>query len=196
MSGNKMVKFKLVSDYTPKGDQPQAIEKLVEGIKEKKQKFQTLLGATGTGKTYVMSQVIQNTGLPTLVMAPNKLLAAQLYQEFKDFFPNNSVHYYISYFDYYQPEAYLPTTGSYIEKDSSVNEEIMKYRLASTHSLLTRQDVIVVASVSCIYGIGNPTEWSRKSFIIEPGMHISRRTLMEKLIRIHFERNDLSLIHI
>lgn len=190
MSGYQMVKFKLVSEYTPKGDQPQAIEKLVTGIQDDK-KFQTLLGATGTGKTYVMSSVIEKTGLPTLVMAPNKLLAAQLYQEFKDFFPENSVHYYISYFDYYQPEAYLPTTGAYIEKDSSVNEEIMKYRLASTHALLTRQDVIVVASVSCIYGIGNPTEWSRKSFIIEKGMQMSRRTLMEKLIRIHFERNDI-----
>ncbi len=185
-----MVKFKLVSDYTPKGDQPQAIKKLIKGIQEKK-RFQTLLGATGTGKTYVMSQVIQDLNIPTLVMAPNKLLAAQLYQEFKEFFPENSVHYYISYFDYYQPEAYLPTTGAYIEKDSSVNDEIMRYRLASTHALLTRQDVIVVASVSCIYGIGNPTEWSRKSFTIEPNTRMSRYELMKKLIQIHFERNDI-----
>lgn len=185
-----MVKFDLVSEYTPKGDQPEAIRQLNKGILEGK-RFQTLLGATGTGKTYTMANVISQMNIPTLVMAPNKLLAAQLYQEFKDFFPNNSVHYYISYFDYYQPEAYLPASGTYIEKDSSVNEEIMKYRLASTHALMTRQDVIVVASVSCIYGIGNPTEWSRKSFVLEPGMEISRQALLRKLIGIHFERNDI-----
>jgi excinuclease ABC subunit B len=141
-----------------------------------------------------MASVIQNLNIPTLVMAPNKLLAAQLYQEFKEFFPENSVHYYISYFDYYQPEAYLPNTGTYIEKDSSVNDEIMKYRLASTHALLTRQDVIIVASVSCIYGIGNPTEWSRKSFTLEPGMKLNRRDLLQKLIGIHFERNDIEFM--
>lgn len=185
-----MVKFKLVSDYTPKGDQPQAIKELLDGIRKGK-RFQTLLGATGTGKTYTMAQVISHLNLPTLVTAPNKLLAAQLYQEFKEFFPENSVNYYISYFDYYQPEAYLPSSGKYIEKDSSVNEEIMKYRLASTHALLTRQDVIVIASVSSIYGIGNPNEWARKSFVIEKGMQITRNNLMLKLISIHFERNDI-----
>jgi excinuclease ABC subunit B len=184
-----MVKFELVSDYTPKGDQPAAIAHLVEGIQAGK-RFQTLLGATGTGKTYSMANVITQVSMPTLVMAPNKLLAAQLYQEFKEFFPNNAVHYYISYFDYYQPEAYNPATGTYIEKDSDVNAEIMKYRLASTHALMTRQDVIVVASVSCIYGIGNPIEWSGKSFVIEPGMKIDRHNLMLKLIGIQYERND------
>ncbi|MHA1646124.1 MAG: DEAD/DEAH box helicase family protein, partial [Promethearchaeota archaeon] len=174
----------------PKGDQPEAIQTLLDGIHSGK-RFQTLLGATGTGKTFTMANIIADLNIPTLVMAPNKLLAAQLYQEFKDFFPENEVHYYISYFDYYQPEAYIPQTGAYIEKDSSVNEEIMKFRLASTYSLLTRSDVIVVASVSCIYGIGNPTEWARKSFDIEPGMEISRTGLMKKLISIHYERNDI-----
>nr|QEE17422.1 excinuclease ABC subunit B [Candidatus Prometheoarchaeum syntrophicum] len=190
--GGIFIKFKLVSDYEPKGDQPNAIKELVDGIRKGQGKeFQTLLGATGTGKTYTIANVISQVNLPTLVMAPNKLLAAQLYQEFKDFFPENSVHYYISYFDYYQPEAYLPAKGMYIEKDSSVNEEIMKYRLASTYALMTRQDVIVVASVSCIYGIGNPKEWAQKSLLIEKGMEIDRRTLMKKLISINYKRNDV-----
>ncbi len=180
----------LVSDFEPKGDQPEAIRQLIEGIREGK-KFQTLLGATGTGKTYTMANVITVVNLPTLVMAPNKLLAAQLYQEFKGFFPNNSVHYYISYFDYYQPEAYNPATGVYIEKDSDVNEEIMKYRLAATHALMTRQDVIVVASVSCIYGIGNPIEWAGKSFVLEPNMRIDRRELLKRLISIQYQRDNI-----
>ena len=188
--GGIFIKFKLVSDYKPKGDQPQAIKELLEGIHQGK-RFQTLLGATGTGKTYTIANVISQVNLPTLVMAPNKLLAAQLYQEFKDFFPHNSVHYYISYFDYYQPEAYLPAKGMYIEKDSSVNDEIMKYRLASTYALMTRQDVIVVASVSCIYGIGNPKKWAKKSFLLEKGMEIDRRALMKKLISLNFKRNDV-----
>ncbi len=185
-----MVKFNLVSDYSPKGDQPQAIKELLAGIKEKK-RFQTLLGATGTGKTYTMANIISEINMPTLVTAPNKLLAAQLYQEFKEFFPENSVNYYISYFDYYMPEAYLPHIGKYIEKDSSVNEEIMKFRLASTHALLTRQDVIIIASVSCIYGIGNPDEWARQSFVIEVGMEITRDSLMQKLIAVQYERKDI-----
>jgi excinuclease ABC subunit B len=185
-----MVRFELISQFEPKGDQPEAIKKLVAGFNMGKT-HQTLLGATGTGKTYTMAQVIQALNLPTLVMAPNKLLAAQLYQEFKEFFPHNSVHYYISYFDYYQPEAYNPATGSYIEKDSSVNDEIMKYRLASTHALKTRQDVIVVASVSCIYGIGNPQEWVDKTFSLEVGMQIERNTLLRKLIAIQYERTNL-----
>jgi excinuclease ABC subunit B len=186
-----LVNFELISDYKPKGDQPEAIRQLLEGI-QKKKRFQTLLGATGTGKTFTMANVISQINVPTLVMAPNKLLAAQLYQEFKEFFPNNSVHYYISYFDYYQPEAFLPSSGTYIEKDSDVNSEIMKYRLASTHALMTRQDVIVVASVSCIYGIGNPVEWSGKSVVLEPEKKITRHELMRKLISIHFERNDIN----
>ncbi len=178
-----------MSDYEPKGDQPQAIKALVEGLLSKK-RFQTLLGATGTGKTFTMANVISQINVPTLVLAPNKLLAAQLYQEYKDFFPNNSVNYYISYFDYYQPEAFLPTTGTYIEKDSSVNAEIQRYRLASTHSLMTRNDVIVVASISCIYGIGRPDEWSGQSFSIEKSMSMTRNKLMHKLISSRYERND------
>ena len=189
-----MVEFQLVSDYVPKGDQPQAIVKLMEGIKKGK-KFQTLLGATGTGKTYTLANVIAQFNRPTLVMAPNKLLAAQLYQEFKEFFPNNSVHYYTSYFDYYQPEAYLPASGQYIEKDSAINKEIESYRLASTYSLMTRSDVIVVASVSCIYGIGNPVEWSGKSFSLEIGMQISRMGLLKKLVDIQYQRNDFEFLH-
>ncbi len=188
-----MVNFKLVSDFTPTGDQPHAIEQLTQGLEDEK-KFQTLLGATGTGKTFTMANVVANYNRPTLVLAPNKLLAAQLYQEYKDFFPDNAVHYYISYFDYYQPEAYLPQTGKYIEKDSSVNDQIQRYRLASTHALMTRSDVIVVASISCIYGIGRPDEWSGQSITVEKGMEISRRELMKKLINIQYERNDFDFL--
>jgi excinuclease ABC subunit B len=185
-----LVRFELISNFVPKGDQPEAIRQLLENFANKK-RFQTLLGATGTGKTYTMANIIQALNIPTLVMAPNKLLAAQLYQEFKEFFPHNSVHYYISYFDYYQPEAYNPATGVYIEKDSDVNEEIMRFRLASTHALMTRQDVIVVASVSCIYGIGNPIEWAGRTFTLEPGISITRDELLKKLIAIQYERNNL-----
>ena len=153
-------RFKLVSDFQPTGDQPQAIEKLVEGL-QRGYKHQTLLGATGTGKTYVMAQVIERVQRPALVIAHNKTLAAQLYAEFRDLFPHNAVEYFVSYYDYYQPEAYIPRHDLYIEKDASINEEIERLRLAATTSLLTRRDVIIVASVSCIYSIGSPDEYGQ-----------------------------------
>ncbi|HKK52279.1 MAG TPA: DEAD/DEAH box helicase family protein, partial [Myxococcota bacterium] len=150
--------FKLVSDYEPSGDQPRAIDELCEGI-ERGDRHQTLLGVTGSGKTFTMACVAERLNRPTLVMSPNKTLAAQLYSEFRELFPENAVEYFVSYYDYYQPEAYIPSTDTYIEKDSSVNDEIDKLRHSATHSLLTRRDVIVVASVSCIYGMGNPDEY-------------------------------------
>ena len=152
-----MPEFKLVSDFQPTGDQPQAIDKLVEGL-EKGYKHQTLLGATGTGKTYVMAQIIERVQRPTLVIAHNKTLAAQLYSEFREFFPHNAAEYFVSYYDYYQPEAYIPRTDTFIEKDADINDEIDKLRLAATQALLSRHDVVIVASVSCIYGIGDPAD--------------------------------------
>ncbi|MFX1415028.1 MAG: DEAD/DEAH box helicase family protein, partial [Promethearchaeota archaeon] len=149
------ISFNIKSEFTPQGDQPSAIEALKEGIKNNK-RFQTLLGATGTGKTFTIANIIQEIQKPTLIMAPNKTLAAQLYNELKELFPENAVHYFVSYYDYYQPEAYLPVTAQYIEKDFSVNEEIERLRLAATHAIRTRNDVIIVATVSCIYGIGSP----------------------------------------
>jgi len=154
------MKFELVSDLTPTGDQPEAIDKLVEGIRQG-HKCQTLLGATGTGKTYTIAHVIQRVQKPALVMAHNKTLAAQLYAEFREFFPKNAVEYFVSYYDYYQPEAYIARTDTYIEKDTAINEEIDRLRLAATSALMARRDVIIVASVSCIYGIGNPEDWGR-----------------------------------
>lgn len=183
-------KFDLVSKYDPAGDQPQAIEQLVEGI-ENGEKAQILMGATGTGKTYTMSQVIARTGKPTLVMAHNKTLAGQLYSEFKEFFPNNAVEYFVSYYDYYQPEAYVPSSDTYIEKDSSVNDEIDKLRHSATSSLLERNDVIVVASVSCIYGLGSPKEYQDSVVSLRPGLEISRDKLLNELVAIQFERNDI-----
>ncbi|GFH40345.1 excinuclease ABC subunit UvrB [Pseudolactococcus insecticola] len=183
-------KFELVSKYSPSGDQPQAIEQLVDGL-ENGEKAQILLGATGTGKTYTMSQVIARENRPTLVIAHNKTLAGQLYGEFKEFFPNNAVEYFVSYYDYYQPEAYVPSSDTYIEKDSSVNDEIDKLRHSATSSLLERNDVIVVASVSCIYGLGNPKEYSDSVVSLRPGMEISRDQLLNNLVDIQFERNDI-----
>jgi len=183
-------KFELVSDYVPKGDQPNAIEELVKGLQEGKS-HQTLLGATGTGKTFTIANVIARTNIPTSIMAPNKLLALQLYQEFKVLFPKNAVHYYISYFDYYRPEAYIPATGQFLDKESSVNDEIQKYRLAATHSLLTRKDVIIVASVSCIFGIEDPNSWVHSVAKFEVGELISRVDLLKKLVKIQYERNDV-----
>lgn len=183
-------KFELHSKYEPAGDQPQAIEELVEGI-ENVEKAQILLGATGTGKTYTMSQVIQKVNKPTLVIAHNKTLAGQLYGEFKEFFPNNAVEYFVSYYDYYQPEAYVPSSDTYIEKDSSVNDEIDKLRHSATSSLLERNDVIVVASVSCIYGLGNPNEYQDSVVSLRPGQEISRDKLLNSLVDIQFERNDI-----
>ncbi|GBG97410.1 excinuclease ABC subunit UvrB [Lactococcus termiticola] len=183
-------KFDLVSKYEPAGDQPQAIAELVDGI-ENGEKAQILMGATGTGKTYTMSQVIARTGKPTLVMAHNKTLAGQLYSEFKEFFPNNAVEYFVSYYDYYQPEAYVPSSDTYIEKDSSVNDEIDKLRHSATSSLLERNDVIVVASVSCIYGLGSPKEYQDSVVSLRPGQEISRDQLLNDLVNIQFERNDI-----
>ncbi|MDR0297638.1 MAG: excinuclease ABC subunit UvrB [Streptococcaceae bacterium] len=183
-------KFELVSKYDPAGDQGAAIAELVENI-ENGEKAQILQGATGTGKTYTMSQVIARTGKPTLVMAHNKTLAGQLYSEFKEFFPNNAVEYFVSYYDYYQPEAYVPSSDTYIEKDSSVNDEIDKLRHSATSSLLERNDVIVVASVSCIYGLGSPKEYQDSVVSLRPGQEISRDHLLNELVDIQFERNDI-----
>ena len=184
-----MAEFKIVSDFTPQGDQPQAIADLVRGL-NRGDKYQTLLGVTGSGKTYTMANVIQEVQRPTLIMSHNKTLAAQLYGEFKQLFPHNSVEYFISYYDYYQPEAYLPVTDTYIEKDASVNEEIDKLRLKATSSLMAREDVIVVSSVSCIYGIGSPEEYSKGTVVVKRGESMNRRDFMSKLINIHYARND------
>lgn len=183
--------FTIESEFTPKGDQPKAIETLADNIEEKGQKYQTLLGATGTGKSFTIANVIEEIEKPTLVMAPNKTLAAQLYQELRNFFPNNAVHYFVSYYDYYQPEAFLPTTGMYIEKDFSVNEEIERLRLAATHAVRTRKDVIIVATVSCIYGIGNPEVWTSVALSLEKGQTIGRREIIDRLIKMNYERKDV-----
>ena len=183
-------KFELVSKYSPTGDQPRAIETLVENI-ESGEKAQILHGATGTGKTFTMSQVISQVNKPTLVIAHNKTLAGQLYGEFKEFFPNNAVEYFVSYYDYYQPEAYVPSSDTYIEKDSSVNDEIDKLRHSATSSLLERNDVIVVASVSCIYGLGSPKEYQDSVVSLRPGQQMERNQLLNALVGIQFERNDI-----
>jgi len=187
-----MPRFQLVSDFQPTGDQPEAIAALVEGLR-KGYRHQTLLGATGTGKTYVVSKVIEQVQRPTLVIAHNKTLAAQLYAEFREFFPHNAVEYFVSYYDYYQPEAYLPQHDLYIEKDADINEEIDRLRLAATTALFSRRDVIIVASVSCIYAIGDPEEWGRVVVRLARGEHHRRQTLLRHLVSIHYERNDLEL---
>lgn len=184
------MKFELKSEYSPTGDQPTAINALVVGIKQGNH-FQTLLGATGTGKSFTVANVIQEIQLPTLVMAPNKTLAAQLYNELKGLFPNNAVRYFVSYYDYYQPEAYVPVRGLYIEKDFSVNEEIQRHRLATAHALRTRTDVIVVATVSCIYGMGRPEDWEDASIVLEVGEEIKRSNILRKLIEMGYERKDM-----
>jgi excinuclease ABC subunit B len=184
-------RFELVSDFQPMGDQPQAIEGLVEGLKQDR-RYQTLLGATGTGKTYTIAEVIQRTQKPTLVMAHNKTLAAQLYSEFKEFFPQNSVNYFVSYYDYYQPEAYIARTDTYIEKDTAINEELDRLRLASTSSLFSRRDVIIVASVSCIYGIGNPQDWGKVMVKLTVGENRRRDLLLRHLVDLQYERNDIA----
>ena len=186
-----MPEFKLVSDFQATGDQPQAIEKLVEGLRQGYQ-HQTLLGATGTGKTYTIAKVVETVQRPTLVMAHNKTLAAQLYSEFCDFFPHNAVEYFVSYYDYYQPEAYLPRTDTYIEKDADINEEINKLRLAATEALLTRRDVIIVASVSAIYGIGAPDEYGRSVVELQVGMNRRRDGVLRHLVAIYYDRNDIA----
>lgn len=186
-------KFELVSDFTPQGDQPTAIEQLVEGVKEGKRN-QTLLGATGTGKTFTIAHTIARLGRPTLVIAHNKTLAAQLASEFKDFFPNNSVDYFVSYYDYYQPEAYIPSSDTYIEKDSSINEEIDKLRHSATSSLFERRDVIIVASVSCIYGLGSPNEYGNMVLSLRVGMEKPRNQILARLVEIQYQRNDLNFV--
>ena len=182
--------FELVSQYKPTGDQPQAIEDLVRGFKEGNQ-CQTLLGVTGSGKTFTMANVIQQINKPTLVIAHNKTLAAQLYGEFKEFFPNNAVEYFVSYYDYYQPEAYVPSSDNYIAKDSSVNEEIDKLRLSATAALIERRDVIVIASVSCIYGLGEPENFEQMMVSLRPGMEKDRDEVLRQLIDIQYDRNDM-----
>jgi excinuclease ABC subunit B len=186
-------RFKLKSGFKPAGSQPEAIAKLSEGIKNGK-KWQTLLGVTGSGKTFTIANVIQNIQKPTLVMVHNKTLAAQLYNEFKELFPNNRVEYFVSFYDYYQPESYLPSKDMYIEKDSSINPLIERLRLSATTSLLSRRDVIVVASVSCIYGIGNPTNYKMLGFDFDKNVKISRTNIIEKLLDMQYERNDIELI--
>ena len=182
--------FELVSEYKPTGDQPQAIEQLVKGFQEGNQ-CQTLLGVTGSGKTFTMANVIQQLNKPTLIIAHNKTLAAQLYGEFKEFFPNNAVEYFVSYYDYYQPEAYVPSSDTYIAKDSSINEEIDKLRLSATASLVERKDVIVVASVSCIYGLGEPQNFEKMMVSLRPGMEKDRDEVLRQLIDIQYERNEM-----
>ncbi len=182
--------FDLVSDYSPTGDQPKAIAQLVKGIEERK-KEQVLLGVTGSGKTFTMANVIKQTGRPTLVLCHNKTLAAQLYNEFKQFFPNNAVHYFVSYFDYYQPEAYVPRSDTYIEKDSDINEEIDRLRHAATDALLSRRDVIIVASVSCIYGIGSVEDYGSLAIEIIQGERRVRDKFIRQLTDIQYERNDI-----
>ena len=184
-----MAEFKINSDFTPQGDQPQAIDELVKGV-NRGDEYQTLLGVTGSGKTFTMANVIQAVQKPTLIMNHNKTLAAQLYGEFKQLFPDNAVEFFISYYDYYQPEAYLPVTDTFIEKDMSVNEEIDKLRLKTTSSLMAREDVIVVSSVSCIYGIGSPEEYNKGSVTVSTGDALDRRAFLSKLINIHYSRND------
>lgn len=184
--------FELVSEYKPTGDQPQAIAELVRGFKEGNQ-FETLLGVTGSGKTFTMANVIQQLNKPTLIIAHNKTLAGQLYSEFKEFFPNNAVEYFVSYYDYYQPEAYVPSTDTYIAKDSSINDEIEKLRLSATASLSERKDVIVIASVSCIYGLGSPDDYQNMVVSLRPGMVKDRDEVLRELVDIQYDRNDMDL---
>ena len=183
-------KFQLLSEMTPKGDQPQAIDALTRGLEEGK-KFQTLLGVTGSGKTFTVANVIARVNRPTLVISHNKTLAAQLYSEFRSLFPNNSVEYFVSYYDYYQPEAYVPQTDTYIEKDSSVNDDLDRLRLSATSALLSRRDSIIVSSVSCIYNLGDPDEYRQQLVWVEKGKPVRRDELLSWFVGIHYERNDV-----
>jgi excinuclease ABC subunit B len=183
--------FKLTTKFIPQGDQPKAIEGLVAGLEEG-ERYQVLLGVTGSGKTFTMAKVIEAVQRPTLVLAPNKTLAAQLYSEFRDFFPENAVEYFVSYYDYYQPEAYIPSTDTYIEKDSSINDEVDRLRHAATSALLSRADVIIVASVSCIYGLGSPDEYLNRMLMLEVGKEYERDWILKKLVDIRYERNDIA----
>ena len=185
-----MAQFQLKSEYQPTGDQPDAIKAIVESI-EQKYKHQTLLGVTGSGKTFTMANVIQTCKKPTLIISHNKTLAAQLYSEFKTFFPDNAVEYFVSYYDYYQPEAYVPQTDTYIEKDSSINDDIERLRISASSSLISKEDVIVIASVSCIYGLGSPDDFKTMMLVLKEGMDLSRDHLLEHLVDIHYNRNDI-----
>ena len=185
-----MDRFQLVSDLTPTGDQPQAIEALVKGL-ERGDKSQTLLGVTGSGKTFTISHVIATINRPTLVISHNKTLAAQLYSEFKSLFPHNAVEYFVSYYDYYQPEAYVPQTDTYIEKDASINDDLDRLRLSATSSLLSRRDVIIVASVSCIYNLGDPEEYKEQMVWLKKATPVRRDEILSWLIGIHYSRNDI-----
>src|SRR3989454_4352103 len=187
-----MAEFKTTSAYRPTGDQPTAVATLAEGL-QLGERYQTLLGATGTGKTATMAWTIEQVGRPALVIAHNKTLAAQLCNEFREFFPDNAVEYFVSYYDYYQPEAYIAKSDTYIEKEAQINEEIDRLRHASTQALLTRKDVIIVASVSCIYGLGSPEEYQKVNLKIEQGRAISRGDFLRALIGIHFERTNADL---
>ncbi|MDO8730393.1 MAG: excinuclease ABC subunit UvrB, partial [Candidatus Omnitrophota bacterium] len=185
-----MAGFKLISEMSPKGDQPEAIKALAEGL-DKGERFQTLLGATGTGKTFTMAHVIQKVQRPTLVISHNKTLAAQLYSELKSFFPENAVEYFVSYYDYYQPEAYIPQTDTYIEKDSAINDRLDRLRLAATTALQSREDVIIVSSVSCIYNLGDPEDYKSLLLFLEVGQEIPRQDLLHRLVALLYERNDV-----
>src|SRR3954449_10925204 len=185
-----MPQFQLEAPFAPAGDQPQAIDQLVEGLRQGKNN-QTLLGVTGSGKTFTMANVIARMGRPALVMSHNKTLAAQLYAEFKDFFPHNAVRYFVSYYDYYQPEAYIPQRDIYIEKDASINDEIERLRLAATSALVSRRDVIVVASVSCIYGLGSPEDYRKMMVHLRLGDVVDRDAVLRKCVDIQYERNDV-----
>ena len=182
--------FRLVSEFKPQGDQPQAIDKLVAGLEHSGQSHQVLLGVTGSGKTFTMANVIARVNKPTLVMAPNKTLAAQLYNEFRELFPENAVRYFVSYYDYYQPEAYVPSTDTYIEKDASINDEIDKLRHSATKALLERRDTLIVASVSCIYGLGSPEAYFDMMVYLEEGTMINRDQMLRKLVDIQYQRSD------
>ena len=182
--------FVLHSEYAPTGDQPQAIEKLVKGFREGNQ-FETLLGVTGSGKTFTMANVIQQLNKPTLILAHNKTLAAQLYGEMKEFFPENAVEYFVSYYDYYQPEAYVPSSDTYIAKDSAINDEIDKLRHSATAALSERKDVIIVSSVSCIYGLGSPIDYNEMVVSLRPGMEKDRDDVIRRLISMQYARNDM-----
>ena len=192
MENESEKKFELVSKFAPMGDQPEAIDSLVQGLNDGL-RTQVLLGVTGSGKTFTMANIIKNINRPVLVLAHNKTLAGQLCNEFREFFPNNRVEYFVSYYDYYQPEAYVVSSDTYIAKDMSVNEEIDKLRHSATCSLFERRDVIVVASVSCIYGLGSPEDYKDKMFVLKEGMTISRNELFEKLVNMQYTRNDYSL---
>src|SRR6201993_1892935 len=181
--------FRLASDYKPKGDQPNAIAELTQGIYAG-EKHQVLLGVTGSGKTYTMAKVIEQLNRPALVLAHNKTLAAQLYHEFKQFFPSNAVEYFVSYYDYYQPEAYIPAGDVYIEKEATINDELDKLRLSATRSLFERRDCVIVASVSCIYGLGSPEAYYGMLLMLEKGQKISRNQILTRLVEILYERND------